>query len=95
MVDREAALGQLTWALHLILAGKTASVNSRQEWMISSCEDERLASPGPCPMEDYPLYILRIHAAPYAYRSTHIYTDSKAGYLQEKKGNKCWGIKGC
>lgn len=72
MVDREAALRQLTWALHLILAGETASVNSRRDWVISSCEDERLASPGPCPREDYPFYILCIHTEPYTYTNTHI-----------------------
>lgn len=88
MVDREAALRQLTWALHLILAGKTASVNSRQDQVISSCEDECLASPGPCPREDYPLYVPRTHTAPYTYTKTHIYTDSTASCLPEKKESK-------
>lgn len=72
MVDREAALRQLTWALPLILAGKTASVNSRRDRVISSCEDERLASLGFCPKEDYPLYILCIHTTPYTYTNTQI-----------------------
>lgn len=73
MVDREAALRQLTWALPLILAGKTASVNSRRDRMISFCEDERLASPGLSPKEDYSSYIQRIHTAPYTYTNTHTY----------------------
>lgn len=76
MVDREVALRQLTWALPLILAGKTASVNSRRDWMIAFCEDERLASPGLSPKEDYSLYILRIHAVPYTYANTHAHTMS-------------------
>lgn len=67
MVDREAALRQLTWALHLILAGETASVNSRRDQVISSCEDECLASPGPGPREDYPLYISRTDTACHTY----------------------------
>lgn len=53
-VDGEAALRQLTWALHLILAGENASVNRRRDQVISFCEDERLASPGSHPREDYP-----------------------------------------
>lgn len=55
MVDREAALRQLRWALHLVLADESVSVNSRWDQVISSSEDERLASPGPWPREDYPL----------------------------------------
>lgn len=73
MVDRKAALRQLTWALHLILARETASVNSRRNQVISSSEDERLASPGPCPREDYPLYILHTHSASYTYTNKQIY----------------------
>lgn len=43
-VDGEAALRQLTWALHLILTGENAAVNRRRDQVISFCEDERIAS---------------------------------------------------
>lgn len=75
MLDREAALRQLAWALHLILAGKTASVNSRQDRVISSCEDECFASSGTYPREDYSLYILHIHLI---YSQTQIYNGGRA-----------------
>lgn len=53
-VDGEAALRQLTWALHLISAGENAAVNRRRDQVISFFEDERVASPGSHPREDYP-----------------------------------------
>lgn len=31
--------------------------------------------PGPCPREDYPLYILCMHTAPYTYTNTHTYSS--------------------
>lgn len=58
MLNWEAALRQLAWALHLILAGKTASVNSRQDRAISSCEDEHFASTGMCLKKDYSTHIV-------------------------------------
>lgn len=108
MVDREAALRQLTWALRLILAGETASVNSGRDQVISSCVDECLASHGPCPREDYPLYILRIDIAPYTHTNTHILwlkwslLDKKENEHRESKSVRTWnklltakGVKPC
>lgn len=77
-VDGEAALRQLTWALHLILAGENASVNRRRDQVISFCEDERLASPGSHPREDYPSLKpseranQRAHCIFYTGENTHI-----------------------
>lgn len=71
IVDREAALRQLTWALHLILVSETASANSRRDQVISFCKDERLASLGACPTED-------VHTAFFTYTNTHIYNESNA-----------------
>lgn len=77
-VDGEAALRQLTWALHLILAGENASVNRRRDQVISFCEDERLTSPGSHPREDYPSLKpseranQRAHCIFYTGENTHI-----------------------
>lgn len=85
MVDREAELRQLTWVLHLILAAETASVNSRRDQVISSCEDKPPLGPV---QERITLYIVCIHTAPYTYTNTHIHTDS----TREEREN-AWGIK--
>lgn len=56
--------------------------------MISSCEDERLASPGPCPREDYPFYILRVYTVPYTLTSTHTKMPDIL-YRRERKRMVC------
>lgn len=89
VADRQAALRQLTSALHLNMTGVTATANSGRDPVIRSYEDKIVVSPAP--REDNPLHILYIHTWNLnTYTNTHIYSDSNpkcSNYLWKKSGH--------
>lgn len=84
LVDREAALRQLTWALHLILAEETASVNSRRDRVISSCEDEHASPPLVLVQERITLHTYCAYTLNLTHRKTCAFKPSQMHNLCKK-----------